>query len=107
MEAIAMQQNDYGTWNWDAETHQKANGFLHQLSSFKFFIAISITMRLLSTVRSVTVKLQYRALDVVRAYELVGDVLNEFESLKINVDEKFHSWFTEIVQESGSHNIPV
>ena len=40
-------RND-SNWSWDTDTHQKANGFLHQINSFKFLMAASITMRLLS-----------------------------------------------------------
>ena len=50
-------QND-SNWSWDTDTHQKANGFLHQINSFKFLMAASITMRLLSVLRGITVKLQ-------------------------------------------------
>ena len=34
-----------------------------------YFIAILVTMRLISTLRSVTVKLQHQSLDIISAYE--------------------------------------
>ena len=52
-----MRKNDYSTWNWNYEMHQKATGFSYQVSSLIFFIAILVTMRLLSTLRNITVKL--------------------------------------------------
>ena len=67
-----MRMNDYGTWNWNSETRQKATGFSYQVSSFNFFIAISVTMR--HTLRSVTVKLQHRSLDIISAYEQINAV---------------------------------
>ena len=69
-----MRKNECGTWNWNSETRQKATGFSYQVSSFNFFIAISVTMRLLSTLRSVTVKLQHRSLDIISAYEQINAV---------------------------------
>ena len=60
-----MRKNDYGTWNWNYATYQKVTGFLYHVSSFNFFIAILVTMILLSTLCSVTVKLQHQSLDII------------------------------------------
>ena len=67
-----MRKNDYGIWNWNYETHQKATGFFFYIKCLlpsNFFIAILITMRLLSTLFSVTAKLQNWSLDIISAYE--------------------------------------
>ena len=32
-------------------------------------------------------------LDIISVYELISDVHNEFELLKINIDEEFHTIF--------------
>ena len=80
----AVRKNDYGTWNWNYETHQKATGFfLYQVSSFNFFIAILVIMRLLSTLLSVTVKLKHQSLDIISAYEQVNDVQNKLSCLEL------------------------
>ena len=55
-------------------------------------------MRLLSTLRSVTVKLQHRSLDIIGAYEKITAVQNEFELLRINIDEEFYTLFKEVVE---------
>ena len=52
-----MQQNDYSTRNWDAKKHQKAKGYCY----FNDYETSKYTLR------SVTVKLLYRALDIVHA----------------------------------------
>ena len=64
-----MRKIDYGTWNWNYETSESYWFFYMKcLPFFNFFIAILVTMRLLSTLRSVTVKLQHRSLDIISAY---------------------------------------
>ena len=56
-------------------------------------------MRLRSTLRgSVTVKLQHQSLDITTAYEQISDVQNEFELLRINIDEEFYILFKEVVE---------
>ena len=89
------------------ETLTKANGFLHQLSSFQFLVSVSVTMRILSSIRSLTVNLQKKANDILVAYEHVSDVLTELELLKINCDEEFHSRFDEIKDFANKLSIPV
>ena len=63
-----------------------------------FFIAILVTMRLLSTLCSVAVNLQHQSLDITTAYEQISDVQNEFELLRINIDEEFYTLFKEVVE---------
>ena len=46
-------------------------------------------MRLLSTLHSVTVKLQHQSLDIISGYKQISDVQNEFGLLRINIDEEF------------------
>ena len=56
-------------------------------------------MRLRNTLRgSVTVKLQHQSLDITTAYEQISDVQNEFELLRINIDEEFYTLFKEVVE---------
>ena len=67
------------------------------MSSFNFFIALPVAMRLYN----VTVKLQHQALDTISAYI----VQNEFELLRINIDVEFHTLFKEVVELSESYGI--
>ncbi len=105
MEAIVTRNSEYGEWLWDSETITKANGFLRQMATFEFIVSSSVTMRLLSSLRPVTVKLQKRSTDILKAYELT-DVQLYLELLSTNCEE-FHSWFEEIVQFSESLNVDV
>ena len=88
--------SEYGNWSWDTKTVTKARGFLFQLKSFEFLLAFNITMRLLSTLRSLTVKLQKTSNDILAAYELVSEVQMDLELLKINCEEEFHLWLDDV-----------
>uniref|UniRef100_A0A1X7V4Q2 Uncharacterized protein n=1 Tax=Amphimedon queenslandica TaxID=400682 RepID=A0A1X7V4Q2_AMPQE len=95
MEAISF-AGENSEWLWDTETLTKARGFLHQLQSFEFFVTFQVTMTVLSSLRSLTIKLQKKSQDILAAYEEVGGVMSYFEVLKTNCEEEFHHWYTDI-----------
>ena len=64
-------------------------------------------MRMLSSHRSLTVKLQKKTNDIVSAYEHVSTVQLELELLKSNCEEEFHIWLREIKTLADNFNIPV
>ena len=107
MEAIDTRSSDFGDWSWDTDTLVKARGFLHQLLSFEFVVAFNITMRILSSLRSLTVKLQKKSNDVLAAYELVSNVQLDLALLKSNCEEEFHLWFNEMTTLADKLNISV
>ena len=96
MEHISTCSSEYGNWYWDTETITKARGFLHQLNSFEFLVAFNVTMRILNSLHSLTVKLQKASNDILGAYELVSEVQMNLELLKTNYEEEFHLWFNEV-----------
>ena len=63
-------------WKWDTVTITKANSFLYQLESSSFLVCFKILLEVLANLRSLTVKLQQCALDVVSAYKEV-EVLSQ------------------------------
>ena len=107
MESINSSSTEFGNWSWDSETMTKANGYLFQVTSFEFLTAFSITMRILSSLRCLTVNLQKRSHDVLTAYEHVSDVQLEMELMKVNCEDEFHTWFEEIKSFAESLDISV
>ena len=73
----------------------------------QFLVTICITMRILSSLRSLTVNLQKKANDILAAYEHISDIMLELELLKTNCEEEFHSWFDEIKTFADDLSIPV
>ena len=51
-----------------------------------------IIMRILSSLRSLTVNLQKRANDIFAAYEHISDIMLELELLKTNCEEEIISF---------------
>ena len=74
----------------DAATVRKANGFLPNICTFELLISSSIAMRLQSSLRSLTVKLQKQSKNILQAYDQVSDVQLELERMKENCEEEFH-----------------
>ena len=107
MEVISIRSSEYGDWTWDTDTLIKARGFLHQLLSFEFLVAFNITMRVLTSLRSLTVKLQKKSNDILAAYKLVSTVQLYLELLKANCEEEFHQWFSEITALANELDISV
>ena len=96
MEHISTCSSESGNWSWDTDTITKARGFLRQLNSFEFLVAFNVTMRILSSLRSLTVKLQKASNDIRAAYKLVSEVQMNLELLKTNCEEQFHLWFIKV-----------
>lgn len=105
MEAISTCSSEYGERSWDTQTLTKARGFLHQLVSFEFLVTFNVTMRVLSSLRSLTVKLQKKSSDILAAYEHVLEVITDLELLKTNCAEEFRLWYCEINTLADELNI--
>ena len=54
-------------WSWDTDTKNKASGLANTISSFSFIITLLTTMKCLSALKPLSVKLQKRDLDVYEA----------------------------------------
>ena len=74
------QYQDLGNkWSWDGDSVTKANGFIFQLESSSFVICFKILLEILQNPRSLTIKLQKQAIDVIYAYKQVQSVLSSDE----------------------------
>jgi len=54
-------------WNWDTDSKSKANSLLYAVCNFQFIIT-QITMKCLSILKPLSIKLQKRDIDVYEAY---------------------------------------
>ena len=60
-------------WNWDTDSKSKANNLLHAVSNFEFIITQITTMKCLSILKPLSIKLQKRDIDVYEAYNHIKD----------------------------------
>ena len=68
--------NQFGetAWNWDTARKSKANSLLHAVSNFEFIITQVTTMKCLSILKPLIIKLQKRDIDVHEAYNHIKDL---------------------------------
>jgi len=81
------------TRSWDGETLTKANGFLYQLESSLFLVCFKILLEISSYLRSLTLKLQMQALDVMYAYRQVNSVVSALKNMRERSDREFKRIF--------------
>ena len=75
--------------------HAKANSFLYQLESSSFLVCFKILLKVLANLRSLTVNLQQRAIDVLSAYKEVGSVVLVMRLMRDNSESEFARIFEE------------
>ena len=93
---VGFDHPNLGTdWNWNGETVMKANGFIHQLECSSFLITFKILLECLTCLRSLTVKLQMQAIDVIYAYKEINGVLSSLKSMRNNATATFGAIFKE------------
>ena len=76
--------------------HGTLKPLLRLVAFFTSSIRLSSSFHfVLSSLRSLTIKLQKKANDILAAYDLVSDVELELQLLKVKCDDEFHVWFEE------------
>ena len=60
-------------WNWDTDSKRKAKKLLQAVSNFEFIITQITTMKCLSILKPLSIKLQKRDIDVYEAYNHIKD----------------------------------
>lgn len=75
---------------WNRETRADASSYFLALSRFPFIIALVITKEILAYTKALSIKLQGRYVDVVRAYKEVNFVKSTLKSAREDVDG-FHT----------------
>ena len=94
MKAISEQDSSYGDMSWDSKTRVAANGLSKLYHSFTFITSFIITMNVMSVIRPISVKLQHRSYDIVKAYNKVKCVIEALWKLRSS-DAMLHSWYSQ------------
>ena len=98
LEAMANERlfaNQYGdtAWNWDTESRNKANSLLNAVSNFAFIITQVTTMKCLSILKPLSVKLQKREIDVYQAYNHIGDFKRDLQNIRGDIEKHCTDWY--------------
>ena len=91
----------YYSWNWDRETLLKANGCYHTCCSFQFLVSLTVTMKILSVIKPISVKLQRKSNDIVKAYNMISETEKELKEMRDNADVVFKRWYEYAVEISS------
>ena len=75
--------------DWNSETRSDAQSFFLTIFRFSFVVALVLTEKVLSYVKGLSVKLQSRYVDVIRAHKNIENVKSTLGKLRSNV-ENFH-----------------
>ena len=81
---------------WNRESKSDANSFLHAISQFPFVVALVLSHNVLSYTKGLSVKLQGRYVDVVRAHNDVEGVKSTIKEARCKVD----IWHARIYSEA-------
>ena len=102
MEAIVSR--DYGEMNWDNNALVAANGLLKMYNSFSFIVSFVITMNIMGIIKPISIKLQNRNNDIVKAYSQVQSVIDELTTIRSD-DALLHAWYLHVEKVASVVNV--
>ena len=92
---IPRQYEDFGTdWNWDGETITRPMAFSSSCSHPRSLYYAS-RYEIFENLRSLTIKLQMQAIDVVYAYKEVQSVISTLKGMRERSSSEFKNIFSE------------
>ncbi|XP_052268219.1 52 kDa repressor of the inhibitor of the protein kinase-like [Dreissena polymorpha] len=77
-------------------TSAEISGFLMAITGFQFIAVLVIVTRCLSYIKPLTVALQGRSVDVVKAMSQVSVVQQALQEVRDNIDTYHNTWFQEV-----------
>ena len=86
----------YSEWNWERETLSRGNGLSHVLCSFEFLVALVCASNALACVKPLSVKLQRKSNDIVKAYGLLESTIEDLEVVRSS-EEIMDGWYQQSV----------
>jgi len=88
--------NQFGetAWNWDTDSKSKENSLLHAVPNFEFIIIQITTMKCLSILKLLSIKLQKRDIDVYEAYSHIRDLKGELQDIRGDMKKYCSDWYS-------------
>ena len=96
-----QQHQKYSTdtpWNWDRETLQRANGCYYTFCFLQFLMSLTVTMNILAVIKPISVKLQKKSNNNVKAYNMISE--KELKELR-DKNDVFKRWYAYAVEISS------
>ena len=89
--------------SWNHESTTKANGLYHSIMNFPFLMALTVTRKILAFTKGVTVKLQSRSTDMLKAYKDIKRVQEVIVKTRQGIDEYHHTCYEEASELARCH----
>ena len=87
---------------WNADSSSKATSFLNKITQFPFIATFIVTSKIMAYTAQLTVGLQKKALDIVKAYQHIKVVMDTVDLVRQSADEYHEKWFIEAVDMAKS-----
>ena len=92
--------------DWNQQTKSDAQSFFLALSQFPFVCALILTKDVLAYTKALSIKLQGRYMDIVKAYKEIEFVMETLQDARANVDDFHLCIYSKVLQLSAKVNIP-
>ena len=83
---------------WNRDTRSEAHSFLVALSQFSFIVTLMITEKILAYTKGLSIKLQGRFIDAVRAHSDIKSVKSTLSRCRSQVDDFHKRLYEEAIQ---------
>ena len=97
-----LQEEEGGQYEWNQASRSDADDLIRACSSFGFIVAFIVTRRIFAYTRQATVLLQREEMDIVKAYEMIGLLVETIQDVRQRVDEYHGNWFAAAEEMSAS-----
>ena len=89
--------SDYTT-GYDTKSKTEARGLLAGLEMFEFVITFMTVYQMLAHLAGITIKLQSRSLDIVKAFSMVEEVQMVYQSMRDNINQDFDTIYDQALK---------
>lgn len=96
---------DFKSATWDRESKDTATSLVNGITEFDFLVGFLTVYQFLSHLGGVTVKLQSRSLDIIKAYQEIDDIKSLYASIRSRIDVEFHKVYQQAERMGSSVNV--
>ncbi|EDO27644.1 predicted protein [Nematostella vectensis] len=91
-----MNRNKHENTNWNPTSRQDAQSLLNAIN-FSFIVAIVIVRHILALTKQLTVKLQSKAMDILKAKEELALLISVLTEMSNDIDARHHELYQDAV----------
>ncbi|XP_071481265.1 52 kDa repressor of the inhibitor of the protein kinase-like [Diadema antillarum] len=96
---------DFSGTSWSPKSKADASSLLNSLTSFEFIVTFNVVYTFLSHLAGLTVKLQGRTMDIIKANVEVSEVRSTYAALTQSMDEEFAHTYGQATKMAADVNV--